>query len=185
MLADTAGMRDSDDVIEQEGVRRSHQYRESADLVLEIRDASSPTQNAALPTAVSAGKQLLLHVINKVDLVGASDRDRLRGAFPQAVQVSARTGDGIEELDRRIFELLVAERWSDGGPTITRQRQYEGLNRCHRALGRARMFVQDNAPLEIVSIELRSACEALEELTGKVYDEEILNRIFGEFCIGK
>lgn len=185
VLADTAGMRVSDDRIEREGVKRSEYYRERADLVIEVREAASGSTAPGIAPAESGKTRRSLHVLNKVDLLERAESARLAAEYPGVIQVSARTGLGIGLLSERIYECLVLEHWREGSLTITRERQYYGLERCRDALGKAVEVLHANAPLEVVAIELRSACAAMEELTGKIYDEDVLNRIFGEFCIGK
>jgi tRNA modification GTPase len=109
----------------------------------------------------------------------------LEAEHSNIVLTSALTGDGIDLLCQRIRTTLLEHMWSGEEIVITRRRHYECLLRCSTALEQAAAALTCEDPLELVASELRAAASALEELTGKVYDEEILNRIFGEFCIGK
>jgi tRNA modification GTPase len=179
ILTDTAGLRSSSDKIESEGIRRAHELIRSADLVLSVIDLTAGVEEEAdLPD-----NRLLL--FNKSDLLSQSDIERLTRAWPGATVVSALRGDGIESLGHRIAERLGAS-WLQGNEAaVCRQRQHQALLSCKASLGVARKCLDNHEPLELAAIELRDAARAIDELVGRVYDEDILNRIFSEFCIGK
>jgi tRNA modification GTPase len=179
ILTDTAGLRDSSDQIESEGVRRARELIKSADLVISVVDlAGSKTEDPSLP-------EFRIVVLNKSDLVDREAIDGVTGDLGGAVAVSARTGEGVEELCHRLA-LRLGSSWLQGNEAaVTRQRQHEALVACRTSLVNARQCIEIDEPLEIAAIELREASAAIDELVGRVYDEDILNRIFSEFCIGK
>ena len=179
ILADTAGLRRGGDPVEREGVRISEEYRQAADLVLEIRDASERVQ--AAPTQ-SDSRSLI--VLNKTDLVAERELAELQVDRAMCL-VSARTGEGIADLVDRIAGRLGADWLSSHEFALTRNRHFVGITSCLTCLRQARSGLEGSAPLEVVALELREACVAVDELIGKVYDDDVLNRIFGEFCIGK
>lgn len=179
ILTDTAGLRDSSDQIESEGVRRARELIRSADLVISVVDlAGSRMEDPSL-------QEFRIVVLNKSDLVGREEIDGIVRGLGGAVAVSARTGEGIEGLCHQLASRLGSS-WLQGNEAaVTRRRQHEALVACRTSLANARRCIGNDEPLEIAAIELREASAAIDELVGRVYDEDILNRIFSEFCIGK
>jgi tRNA modification GTPase len=184
ILADTAGIRDASDAVEMEGVRRALDRMASADLVINVCCADVPYSMQPVSDGRQTGIQIV-RVVNKVDLMSAPSLADESRRQPEAVMVSAVSGFGLPQLRERIYQALIGDSWNEDTTTVTRERHQEGLLRCRKALARAAGFIGDGTPLEVTAIELRAACEALEELTGKICDEDVLTRIFGEFCIGK
>ncbi len=170
VLADTAGLRESADAIEQEGLRRALARAEAAELRLYVFDAMAP-ETAQGATAWNAADTIL--VVNKIDL---SDSPPPPGALP----VSALTGDGIAALVAAIGER-VAGRYDGLAPALTRARHREALEDAAGALKRAQ-----KAPLaELRAEDLRLAWRSLGRITGRAEIEDLLDVIFAEFCLGK
>jgi tRNA modification GTPase len=179
-LVDTAGVRDTADVIESEGVSRSHGAAAVADLVLVVADRSRPADDASRLAATLGTERPSVFVGNKSDLDPAWSR-------PDAVNVSSMTGHGIGELQRKIVSSLqvtdVEER-----PTITNVRHIALVERAHAALVRARQAAFADGvslPEEFVLADLQQARAALEEITGRRTSDDLLAHIFGRFCVGK
>ena len=177
VLADTAGLRDSGDAIEQEGVRRARARAAEADLRVLVLDASGDWQGArrdhiAATERWDATRDIV--VVNKVDLAP------LRGA--DIVPLSARSGDGLPELLARLESStsLLMEAGA-AAPPLTRARHREALSEAHAALGRALVAPE----VALVAEDLRLALRALGRITGTVRVEELLDVIFRDFCIGK
>ena len=179
LLADTAGLREAADAVEEEGVRRARARAAAADLKLIVVDAARPEEAAAIAGLIDAAS---LVVANKLDLAPASRADwadRL-GAGP-ALRLSVRTGEGMAGLLARL-EAEVARRFAGGGaPAITRARHRHALEETVAALER---FLGATLP-ELAAEDLRAATRALGRITGRVDVEDLLNVIFREFCIGK
>jgi tRNA modification GTPase len=174
IVSDTAGIREPQGAVEKEGIRRTMMHAREADLVVWLSDASAPP--AAPPPEVSArGDDFFLALASKIDIPGASASGRLG--------VSARTGEGLSELTRRIA-ALARDRIGDlQAPAITHARQRNSLQFCLRAL-------QDFLSLpasehELRAEDLRIAANQLGRITGRVDVEDVLGQIFGRFCIGK
>jgi len=184
-VTDTAGMREAVDVIEAEGVRRARQALESADLVLLVEDVTSAE---AAPVELPAGKACL-RVANKIDLLSDEERERLQSeAAPDSVGISAKTGQGLEQLRRRIHAALGAEQGLDGrhsGVFSARQRHVDALQRASRHLGVGAEVMRATNAGELLAEELRLAQQALGELTGEMLPDDLLGEIFSSFCIGK
>jgi tRNA modification GTPase len=173
-ITDTAGLRETPDAIEREGVRRARESVENADVVLRVLDATEPE---ALNDPAAADCEII--VVNKIDLVASSD-------IESAVRVSCVTGDGIPEL----IESIVAKIQSG---KVAQRDTLAAINARHQAcLQRAKAsleaaiarFDEGTAP-EFVAVDLRAALDAAGEVVGVVDTDDILGRIFGTFCIGK
>ncbi len=174
-LVDTAGLRNDPDRIEREGIRRARKALESADAVLWIQDASDPDRgdiDEDLPDGVP-----VTVVRNKIDLV---DVDRTDGA----VCLSAKTGEGLDDLRRRIRELAGYENQGEGAFTA-RRRHLEALRKARQHFNTGRDALRQSRAGELFAEELRLSQQALGEITGAVSSDELLGRIFSEFCIGK
>ena len=177
VLADTAGLRDSGDAIEQEGVRRARARAAGADLRVLVLDASGDWQRArgdllAATENWNAARDIV--VANKVDLAAVEGTD--------IVPLSARSGAGLPELLARL-ERSVGLLMEDGvsAPPLTRARHREALLEAHAALGRALLAPE----IALVAEDLRLALRAIGRITGTVRVEELLDVIFRDFCIGK
>ncbi len=184
-LADTAGIHETTDRIEVEGVRRAREALESADLVLLIEDASAlPDGQQDLAEELPSHVRYI-RVGNKIDLLDKADRNRAyRHAARPDVWISAKTGQGIDDLKTRILEEMGAADRAEGSFSA-RRRHIEALRKAalHLEAGKARM--EESMSGELLAEELRLAQNALGEITGEVLPEELLGEIFASFCIGK
>ena len=173
ILADTAGLRDSGDAIEQEGMKRALARAESADIVLIILDISDAVSRETGPGGLAAGLEpgASMTVWNKIDLDPAP---------PGAIGVSARSGAGLEQLVQRLTEAA-EQRLGGSAPMVTRQRHRAALEDCAAALDRAHSAGEP----ALVAEDLRLAVRALGRITGEVDVEDLLDIIFRDFCIGK
>jgi tRNA modification GTPase len=176
-LVDTAGLREGGDAIEREGMRRAEAELARADLALVVLDARDPEDGraAVADAAAQAARTLWLH--NKADLLEAAPP--LGG---DALYVSAVTGLGLEELHARL--RAVGGGGEGEGAFTARARQVEALRRARDELAAATGWWADDA-LELAAETLRSAHDALGEITGKVGADALLGHIFASFCIGK
>jgi tRNA modification GTPase len=180
VLADTAGLRDSADLVEEEGVRRARARAASADLKLVVLDATRPEETAAVREVIDAST---IVVANKIDLARGSTADWADGlgAAP-ALRCSATTGAGIPALIARLGDAVEALLGAGGAaPLVTRARHRQALESCVAALER---FAAADLP-ELAAEDLRAAARALGRITGRVDVEDMLDALFREFCIGK
>ncbi len=183
-VIDTAGLRESDDPIELEGVRRAREQIARADIVLLVVDDSSDPDGAETTVGASLPEgPLRLTVRNKIDLTdtppGALAEIRGRG-----FAVSALTDAGMAEL-RDGLKSVVGFSADAGGVFAARRRHLDAIARAYEALARAREQVRTGAQLDMIAEELRLAQAALGEITGAVTSEDLLGEIFSSFCIGK
>jgi tRNA modification GTPase len=190
-IMDTAGIRETSDPVEQEGVRRSRMVQTQADLVLLVLDGSEPlTAEDYTLLAEPAGHpdQKRLVVANKMDLPSRANLTQLEagGAGLAVVNISAKTGEGLEELKDRIRALLLSPELEAREPVlVSHLRHQQALERARQAVIATRSSVEQQAAAELVALDLRAAIDALGEITGAVTTDDILDRIFREFCIGK
>jgi tRNA modification GTPase len=179
-FVDTAGIRDSDELVERLGIERSFQMMADADLTLVVLDASEPLLGAdreLIERASQSGRSLV--VLNKVDKADAVD------AVPGS-RVSALTGEGIGELRAQILAMIAPGETRDQEEGfITSLRHEQLLRETREALADARNAVNNRIPHEMLLLDLYRALRPIDAITGATTADDILNRIFSTFCIGK
>jgi len=181
-VLDTAGLRASDDTIEREGMARARAAMTRADRVLLVLDDGAPAsthahERAQLPPSIS-----YTLVYNKIDLTG-----RAPGVVPgsePAIAVSATSGAGIDALREHLKQCMGYQPAGEG-TFIARRRHLEAIGRAHAHVDQAHAQLAQHKAGELVAEELRRAQQALGEITGAVTPEDLLERIFASFCIGK
>lgn len=180
-LADTAGLRETDDEVEREGVRRAHGELQRADVALLVTDAVHATADLALfdnlPTEVA---RLLL--VNKIDLHDSAPRSEQRHDVLW-LWASAKTGAGLDALRHALKQLAGAG--SGEGAFSARRRHVLALQQVARHLHQSSLILAGSRAGELVAEELRQAQQALGEITGSYSSDDLLGAIFGSFCIGK
>ena len=184
-LTDTAGIRDTADTVEALGVGRARDAARRAELAFLVLDGSeplTPEDAEAMTAAETAGS--VIAVVNKADLPQQLDLSAVTARFPDTVCVCARTGAGLDCLER-----LVAARYPEGdvpaGEILTAERQQEAAQRTREAVRRAREALMGGLTPDAILTDVEDALSALGELTGKTATEEIVSRIFSRFCVGK
>ena len=170
ILADTAGLRESKEEIESEGIRRAVKKAEKADLILSVQDAKTYPKMEKLP--VSLNKKQVLTIWNKTDLCQINENKT-------DFFISAKTGKGVPKLWDKIKDILTDS--FSGGTAITRERYRVALQQCVEHL-RDALQVQE---LELKTEDLRLSARALGRITGRIEVDELLDVIFKDFCIGK
>jgi tRNA modification GTPase len=176
-LIDTAGQRDSIDPVEMEGNRRARALLPKAQLLLHVVEAHEPYTETKieLPATIPS-----LLIANKSDL----GRDASIPAH--AIFLSAKTGEGLVELEVKIESALLADSGNETERVLAiNARQNAALQRAAQSLTRAHVALRGSVGLELVSIELRDALHDLAEVIGETDNEDILTRLFQNFCIGK
>ncbi len=176
-LIDTAGLRETDDVIEQMGVERSRKAMENAQIVIHVMDATCPD---AVISEISTryGRDLtVLSVVNKVDLQSPN----LQSSTP--LLISAKNGE-IEPLRRELVRVAKAMTQTSA-VMLSNARHYEAISRAHEAILRVQEGLANGISGELLSMDLQDCLAALGEVTGQITNAEVLNNIFSKFCIGK
>lgn len=182
VFIDTAGLREARDEIEREGIRRSRESLAQAELILHVLDASEPLSGADKNYFTEfAGKKCIV-VRNKTDLPVKLD---LPATF-SVIDVSCASGQGIEKLKDAIKSLVWAgEINAEMLQVAINSRHQDALNRARTATRQAAEGLRGELTLELIAIDLREAVAAVGEVVGKTTTEDLLDAIFGAFCIGK
>jgi len=187
-IVDTAGVRESNDVVELEGRKRTEFHIEDADLLVAVLDASEPLRREdRLLARMLKGKEILV-VLNKCDLKKVLTKKQMAEIYSNApiVEMSALKGWGVEEFNGELVGLVTRgmENFREG-VVITNQRHRDCLQRAKRAVEQACESLAAGLSFECAALDIREALEALRELVGEVTSEDILREIFSTFCIGK
>jgi tRNA modification GTPase len=187
LLVDTAGLRETGDPVEREGVRRSRDAISRADLTLFVLDGSRPAGEGDRAAYREVAGRPHLVVLNKSDLASLESGAGFAGEERRGVlRVSAKTGGGIEALVARIAAELAPEEGAIlAQAPLTRARHRIAVEKALLALSRATASLKAALPLEFPAADVQEASGALAELVGEVAPEEVLDAIFGRFCIGK
>ena len=192
-LVDTAGLRDSDDPIEQLGVDRSRQAMAQADLLLMVCDGTQPLdpQDQALLNQALAQADTIL-AVNKGDLPGyrlPAPEGAETGHTLTVVELSAKTGLGLAALEQamgRLADRLLPQVQEEAaGQLLTNERQTDAVRRALEAVERAQAALEAGVTPDALLTDVEEAMAALGELTGKTLREDITQRIFDRFCVGK
>lgn len=190
-LLDTAGIADTEDVIEQMGVARSRQAIVSSGIALFVIDRSTPVRDDDIQVATMLADRLgdggVLIARNKVDLPDAGGHEDVLSLLPGVpiVDVSTRTGEGIGELESALHSLALAGAASASEPALVTVRQHDALRRSLEAVEAAQEGHRAGLPLDLLAVDVRAALYAVGEVTGEHVDDAVLDEIFSRFCIGK
>ncbi len=179
-LVDTAGIRATDEIVEQEGIRRSHQALQEADLILLVLDATRGVQEADQEILNVAPPQKTLVIWNKVDLSTPHQKPE------NSIEVSAKQGLGLELLHHAIDQKI----WRSGPPSkeevvITNQRHHQALNQAIESIQLVIDGLKTRVSAEFVAADMRRALLELGTIIGTDISEDILSAIFSKFCVGK
>lgn len=186
-LVDTAGLRESKDPVEREGVRRSREIISGADLILFILDGSRQAGKEDHEAYREVADRPHMLLLNKKDLPSAEDGSGFRGPGRKGTfALSASTGEGVDVLLRAVArDLAPGEDAIMAEAPLTRLRHLEAVRKADIALDRAQEAAGKALSMEFVASDVRDASRALAELTGEIAPEEVLDAIFSSFCIGK
>lgn len=186
-LIDTAGIRETADPVEREGVRRSREIVASADFALFVLDGSRAAASADRSAYQEVAGRPHLVLLNKSDLPAAEEGSGFSGSGKRgSLRLSAKTGEGIRDLMAAVArEVAPGEGAIRAQAPLTRARQRLAVEGALSALTRAKAAAAEGLPLEFPAADVREAAGALSELLGEVAPEEVLDAIFREFCVGK
>lgn len=188
-LIDTAGIRETSDVIEKAGIDRAFDQARKADLILYLVDATAPPTNLEeilkdLKEKAPQAKLILLS--NKTDLAAETNLESIPTEFySNSLAISAKAKHGLEELKAVLKELTAWEQTSASHSIVTSARHADALKRTLDALDRTLDAIANNIPGDLLAQDLRTALDALGEITGSITTDDLLGNIFSKFCIGK
>ncbi|OPX85717.1 MAG: tRNA modification GTPase MnmE [Pelotomaculum sp. PtaB.Bin117] len=188
-IIDTAGLRETEDLVEKIGMERTREATDRADLVLPVLDATEGLSREDFAVLALAGAKKCLVIVNKIDVqdkkIDMEDLKKLAGGR-KVICISAEQGTGLAELEDMIADLLLCGKVDQSDSyMVTNIRHKQALEKAAFHLSEAISSIKGLVPVDIVAIDLRDAWEALGEITGMSVTEDLIERIFRDFCVGK
>ena len=187
VLTDTAGIRKTDDIVENIGVEKSKQLIEKADLILLVLDASEKLEKEDIEVIekIKENNKKTIVLLNKIDLERKLDLSSYN--LENIVEISAKDNIGIEEMEDKIYSYIVEEDVENTSEKliITNIRHKTALEKTKEAVKNIFETIDTGMPMDLISVDLKEALDSLSEITGEISSEDILEHIFGNFCVGK
>jgi len=178
-LIDTAGIRESDDYVESIGIERSQKAILSADLVLLVLDSSNPLEEEDYKLLELTRDKKRVVIANKKDLDSY-------WSLEDVIYISAKNKDGIDELAERIYEITNLSSFNvDEGRYLNNNRQVALMDKAYNSLLNAKNAISMGVDIDLIEIDIKDAFDALGEITGESYPEELITALFTKFCLGK
>lgn len=184
-LADTAGLRDTDDPVERMGVELARKRLDSSDLVLAVFDSSEELSQQDLELIDQIKDRPVVAVINKTDLERKMDIEQIREKIPHIAQLSASAGEGVEELETQVREILNLAQLDSSSGIIANERQRACVEEAAKTMEQAQQALQMGETLDAVNVCIDAAIDDLLELTGERASEAVIDQVFARFCVGK
>lgn len=184
-LADTAGLRDTDDPVESIGVRAARQRLETAQLVLAVFDSSQALEKEDRELMDALEEVPSIAIVNKTDLPTQIAVEEIQARFEKTVFLSAATGEGLEDLEQALSEILDTKEFHPQEGVLFTQRQRADVQTALDSLREGEQALLGGLTLDAVTVCVEDALTALSALTGEHVSEEIVDRVFEEFCVGK
>ena len=184
-LVDTAGLRETSDVIEALGVERTQAWVKKAQVVIYMADATSETPDglAAGVEALGALEIPVIKLLNKVDQI--ADLSAFQSAIPDLIPISAKNRDGLNDLETALLNVVGLDQVSTNGTLVTNLRHYQQLLQTQETLEGVLNALKTGLTGDLIAQDLRYALHHLGEITGQISNDDLLKNIFGKFCIGK
>lgn len=184
-LADTAGIRDTEDPVEQIGVQLAKKRMERAGLVLAVFDSSEPLGEEDMELLKNCKEKPCIAIVNKADLDTKLDIDEVKRFVPRVVTISAETGEGYDALSEEVQQMLGTADFDPAAPMLATERQRECCVRAEECITEAIDAVNFGMTMDAINVSLDGAIEALLELTGQKAAEAVVDEVFAQFCVGK
>ncbi len=185
LLADTAGLRETDDPVEAEGIRRSYQHLERAGLVLAVFDGTAPLSAEDLALAKRCADRSALAILNKTDLPQRANAEQLRPYFGTVIAISARDTAFLPTVERAVSEVLGLAGADPDACLLANERQLAAARAAQEALRDALAALQNGMTIDAVGVCIDDALHALYALTGENATEDVIDEVFSKFCVGK
>jgi tRNA modification GTPase len=186
-LIDTAGLRETEDVIEAMGVERTQAWVKKAQVVIYMADATTETA-----TSIQAGVEALgaldipvIQILNKKDQVSSEALQSILKDLPSLICLSAKNKEGLADLEKALLDVVGLDQVSTGGTLVTNLRHYQHLLQTQETLESVLRGLQTGLTGDLIAQDLRYALHDLGEITGQISNDDLLKNIFGKFCIGK
>lgn len=184
-LADTAGLRDTDDPVEKMGVELARKRLSTSYLVLAVFDSSEELSSEDLELIGKIKDRPVVAVINKTDLARKIDVEMIRQKIPHVAELSASAGEGVQTLEKEVRELLQLSQLDSSSGIIANERQRACVEQATKTMDEAKQALETGETLDAVNVCIDSAIDSLLELTGERASEAVINQVFERFCVGK
>ena len=186
-LVDTAGLRETVDVIEALGVERTQAWVKKAQVVIYMADAMTESAEGLKAGILALGtlEIPIIQVLNKVDQVSNSVLVAFQEALPDVILLSAKNHDGLPELEKALLKIIGLDQANASGTLVTNIRHYQQLVQTQETLIRVLNALKTGLTGDLIAQDLRHALHHLGEITGQISNDDLLKNIFGKFCIGK
>ncbi|MCS5420799.1 MULTISPECIES: tRNA uridine-5-carboxymethylaminomethyl(34) synthesis GTPase MnmE [Psychrilyobacter] len=186
ILADTAGIRNTDDFIENIGVEKSEKLLNDADLILFVVDGSRELSEEDLRVHNSIHSEKVVGILNKIDIEQKIDLSKL-DKVGRWIEISAKENIGIAKMEEEIYSYIVSGKVEDSSQTlvITNIRHRSALVKTKEAIENIFETINMGLPMDLIAVDLKEALDALSEVTGEISSEDVLDHIFSNFCVGK
>lgn len=187
VLVDTAGIRETEDIVENIGVEKSKEFIEKADLVLLVLDNSRKLEkeDKEVIEKIKENNKKVIVLLNKIDLPKKLDISEYN--FENIVEISAKNNIGIENMEDTIYSFIVDKNVENSGEKliITNIRHKTALEKTKDSIKSIFETIDMGLPMDLISVDLKEALDSLSEITGEITSEDILDHVFGNFCVGK
>lgn len=184
-LQDTAGLRESGDFVESIGIEKAYKAIENAQLVLAVFDSSVQLNEYDFDLMKRCTGKKAVAVVNKTDLENKLDIDKIRHNFDKIVYISAKNNAGAKELEEAVYSLLGVNEFDSAAPLLANARQKNNCKNAYYSLCDAYECTKNGTTYDAITVLLDNACDELLSLTGRKANQEVVNSIFKNFCVGK
>lgn len=186
ILVDTAGIRKTDDLVENIGVEKSKKLIESADLILFVVDGSRPLDEEDMKIHEAIKAEKVIGILNKIDIKEDIDLSPLT-KISKWLEISAIKNQGIDEMEEEIYRHIIDENIEDSSQkiTITNVRHKSALEKTKQSIENIFETIESGLPMDLMAVDIKGALDSLSEVTGEISSEDLLDHIFSNFCVGK
>ena len=186
VLVDTAGIRKTDDLVENIGVEKSKKLIESADLILFVVDGSRPLDEEDMKIHEAIKAEKVIGILNKIDIKEDIDLSPLT-KISKWLEISAIKNQGIDEMEEEIYRHIIDENIEDSSQkiTITNVRHKSELEKTKQSIENIFETIESGLPMDLMAVDIKGALDSLSEVTGEISSEDLLDHIFSNFCVGK
>ena len=186
VLVDTAGIRKTDDLVENIGVEKSKKLIESADLILFVVDGSRPLDEEDMKIHEAIKAEKVIGILNKIDIKEDIDLSPLT-KISKWLEISAIKNQGIDEMEEEIYRHIIDENIEDSSQkiTITNVRHKSALEKTKQSIENIFETIESGLPMDLMAVDIKWALDSLSEVTGEISSEYLLDHIFSNFCVGK
>ena len=186
VLVDTAGIRKTDDLVENIGVEKSKKLIESADLILFVVDGSRPLDDEDMRIHEAIKAEKVIGILNKIDIREDIDLSPLT-KINKWLEISAIKNQGIDEMEEEIYKHIIEENVEDSSQkiTITNIRHKSALEKTKQSVENIFETIENGLPMDLMAVDIKGALDSLSEVTGEISSEDLLDHIFSNFCVGK